>query len=71
MSKAPMTTAAVTLGVLAALTGAIAWYRPAPSDVVASDLAGKLLMRGDKEVLADKIVEAIMAKRAALAAAAA
>ena len=57
MSKAPMTTAAVTLGVLAALTAFPAWYRPAPSDVVASDLAGKLLMRGDKEVPADKIVD--------------
>lgn len=60
-SKSPMTTTAVVLGVLAVATAIPAWYRPAAVDQNSADLSGKPLMRGDKEVAPEQIVDLAVA----------
>lgn len=61
MSKSPMTTTAVVLGVLAIGTAIPAWYRPAAVDSNAKDLSGLPLVRGDKDVAPEQIVELTVA----------
>ncbi len=61
MSKSPMTTTAVVLGVLAVGTAIPAWYRPAAVDTLSADLSGQPLVKGNKEIAPEQIVELTVA----------
>lgn len=57
MSNASMTKITILIGVLAVATSFPAWYRTPAHEGGAADLSGKPLVRGDKEIVPEQIVD--------------